>query len=188
MPLAPGTGLLSTLEEARAGVTTVGGWPVMLKSTAGGGGIGLSRCDNDVQLVAAFESVQRFASANFGNGGVFLERFVERARHIEVQLFGDGAGNVAVLGHERDCSLQRRNQKVVEETPAPDFPPALRAQLLDAARRLGAAAAYRSAGTVEFLYDAQRKAFYFLEVNARLQVRGYSQYDMKPCTITLLRR
>jgi urea carboxylase len=117
----------------------------------------------------AFAAVQRLATGNFSDGGVFLERYVRQARHVEVQVFGDGAGKVVALG-ERDCSLQRRNQKVVEETPAPGLPAATRAALLDAAVRLASAARYRSAGTVEFLYDAERDDFFFLEVNTRLQV------------------
>ena len=107
--------------------------------------------------------------ANFSDAGVFLERYVRKARHIEVQVFGDGAGRVLALG-ERDCSLQRRNQKVIEETPAPHLPAATRAALIEAAVALTTAVNYRSAGTVEFLYDADRADFFFLEVNTRLQV------------------
>ncbi|SDV46718.1 urea carboxylase [Chitinasiproducens palmae] len=168
VPLSPGSELLDDLRSARAAAEAVG-YPVMLKSTAGGGGIGLTRCDDVSQLDAAFESVRHQGTSFFANGGVFVERFVANARHIEVQIFGDGRGNVRALG-ERDCSLQRRNQKVVEETPAPRLPEQVRTALCAAAERLGRAVAYRSAGTVEFIYDAQREAFYFLEVNARLQV------------------
>lgn len=168
VPLTPGTGLLADLAAAIQSAAQLG-YPLMLKSTAGGGGIGLSRCNNEAELVAAFESVQRLGKSFFSDGGVFLERFVENARHVEVQIFGDSQGNVIALG-ERDCSLQRRNQKVVEETPAPKLPPATRTQLLAAAVRLGKAVNYRSAGTIEFIYDAARDAFYFLEVNTRLQV------------------
>ena len=105
----------------------------------------------------------------FANGGVFLERSIDHARHIEVQIFGDGEGNVVALG-ERDCSIQRRYQKVLEETPAPHLDDATRAALLDAAVKLGKSVNYRSAGTVEFLYDTSDQNFYFLEVNTRLQV------------------
>ena len=168
VPLVPGTGLLDGLDQAIAAAGDLG-YPVMLKSTAGGGGIGLTRCGTPDELAAAFESVQRLAKNFFKDSGVFLERCIDDARHVEVQIFGDGRGRVAALG-ERDCSLQRRNQKVVEETPAPDFPAATRAKMLAAAEQLGAAVGYRSAGTVEFIYDRARDAFYFLEVNARLQV------------------
>ncbi|THF65642.1 urea carboxylase [Pseudothauera nasutitermitis] len=168
VPLTPGTGLLSDLDEARQAALEIG-YPVMLKSTAGGGGIGLSRCEDEAELVAAFESVQRLGQNFFKDSGVFIERFVANARHVEVQIFGDGHGCVVALG-ERDCSVQRRNQKVIEETPAPHLPPATRAALLAAAVKLGEEVGYVSAGTVEFIYDAARDTFYFLEVNTRLQV------------------
>ncbi len=141
----------------------------MLKSTAGGGGIGMQLCWDAAQLDAAYHSVERLALSSFGQGGIFLEKYVQRARHIEVQIFGDGAGNVVALG-ERDCSVQRRNQKVIEETPAPNLPDSTRAALAEAAVRMGRAVHYRSAGTVEFVVDADTDQFYFLEVNTRLQV------------------
>jgi urea carboxylase len=168
LPLLPGTGLLLDLPQALAEAERIG-YPVMLKSTAGGGGIGMQLCRDAAQLAATFDSVQRLGQANFANAGIFLEKYVERARHIEVQIFGDGAGGVIAVG-ERDCSLQRRNQKVVEETPAPNLPEAVRAALLDSARRLGESVSYRSAGTVEYIYDPLAESFYFLEVNTRLQV------------------
>jgi urea carboxylase len=168
LPLTPGSGLLKDLVEAKNAALTIG-YPVMLKSTAGGGGIGLSRCDTEAELSAAFESVQRLGRDFFNDSGVFIERFVADARHIEVQIFGDGRGRVVALG-ERDCSVQRRNQKVIEETPAPRLPQATRTALLDAAVKLGQAVNYASAGTVEFIYDSARDSFYFLEVNTRLQV------------------
>ncbi len=168
VPLAPGTDLLQSLEEAKQAASDIG-YPVMLKSTAGGGGIGLSRCNNEAELIAAFESVKRLGESFFSDSGVFIERFVARARHIEVQIFGDGEGSVLALG-ERECSLQRRNQKVVEETPAPNLPQATREKLHDSAARLGRSVKYRSAGTVEYIYDDERDEFYFLEVNTRLQV------------------
>jgi urea carboxylase len=168
VPLLPGTQLLSSVDEAVQRAIGIG-YPVMLKSTAGGGGIGMRVCNNEADLREHFESVTRLSQANFKNGGLYLEKFVRRARHIEVQIFGDGNGRVLALG-ERDCSLQRRNQKVVEETPAPNLPPEVREQLFACARRLGERVKYRSAGTVEFVYDAEAKAFYFLEVNTRLQV------------------
>jgi urea carboxylase len=168
LPLLPGSGLLEDAEDARRAADRVG-YPVMLKSTAGGGGIGMQLCHDAAALNEAFDSVQRLGRNNFANAGIFLERFVQRARHVEVQLFGDGAGQVLALG-ERDCSLQRRNQKVIEETPAPGLSDAVRTGMLDTARRLGESVAYRSAGTVEFIYDPDTGEFYFLEVNTRLQV------------------
>ncbi|KQY92238.1 urea carboxylase [Caulobacter sp. Root1455] len=168
VPLAPGTDLLIDPAAALEAAERIG-FPVILKATAGGGGIGMRVCETAEAVSEAFAAVRRLATGNFSDGGVFLERYVRKARHVEVQVFGDGAGKVVALG-ERDCSLQRRNQKVVEETPAPGLPAATRAALLDAAVRLASAANYRSAGTVEFLYDAERDDFFFLEVNTRLQV------------------
>lgn len=168
VPLLPGTGLLDSLEDALTAANDIG-YPVMLKSTAGGGGIGMKICDTPESLREQFEAVRGLASRTFKDAGVFLEKYVTHARHIEVQLFGDGKGRVLTLG-ERDCSLQRRNQKVVEETPAPGLDDSTRAALADAARALGESVNYRSAGTVEFVMDADTGAFYFLEVNTRLQV------------------
>lgn len=168
VPLLPGTGILDSASAAEYEAERIG-YPVMLKSSAGGGGIGMRLCRDRDQLRDAFDAVQRLSQANFGSAGLFLEKFVEQARHIEVQIFGDGAGNVVALG-ERDCSVQRRNQKVIEETPAPGLPASVRASLIDAAVRLGSSVAYESAGTVEFIYDNATAEFYFLEVNTRLQV------------------
>lgn len=168
VPMTPGTGLLLTQQEAQLAAAEIG-YPVMLKTTAGGGGIGLTRCDDEAALLEAWSSVKRMGQQFFSDDGVFIERFIDRARHLEVQIFGDGAGKVVALG-ERDCSLQRRNQKVVEETPAPNLPQSTREAIHAAAVALGESVNYRSAGTVEFIYDAARDAFYFLEVNTRLQV------------------
>ncbi|OQW39814.1 MAG: urea carboxylase [Proteobacteria bacterium SG_bin4] len=168
VPLLPGTGLLANLDEALHQAKHIG-YPVMLKSTAGGGGIGMRLCWNADELSGAYEAVKTLAQNNFKDAGLFLEKYVDRARHIEVQIFGDGRGQVVALG-ERDCSMQRRNQKVIEETPAPNLPPSLRQALLDTAVRLGKAVRYQSAGTVEFIVDAVSGEFYFLEVNTRLQV------------------
>ncbi|MBO1331775.1 5-oxoprolinase/urea amidolyase family protein [Streptomyces sp. VRA16 Mangrove soil] len=168
VPLAPGTGLLADVDEALAAAADIG-YPVMLKATGGGGGIGMSACRTPEELRDAWERVQRVAAASFTSAGVFLERLVEHARHVEVQVFGDGAGRVVTFG-DRDCSLQRRNQKVVEEAPAPNLPDHVRTRLADSARDLCASVGYRSAGTVEFVYDAAREEVYFLEVNTRLQV------------------
>jgi urea carboxylase len=168
VPLLTGTPLLADSQAAVVHAEAIG-YPVILKSTAGGGGIGLRVCRSASELAEAFESVERLGRANFGQSGAYLERFVERARHVEVQIFGDGQGQVVVLG-ERDCSVQRRNQKVIEETPAPGLFPATRDRLFDAAIRMGRAVKYRSAGTVEFVLDAATQEFFFLEVNTRLQV------------------
>ncbi len=168
VPLLPGSGLLASVEDALTQAELIG-YPVMLKSTAGGGGIGMQRCHNAVELGDAFASVQRLSRNNFSNDGLFLEKFVEQARHIEVQIFGDGQGKVVALG-ERDCSLQRRNQKVVEETPAPGLRDQVRDAMQKTACQLGALVNYRNAGTVEFIYDDVEEKFYFLEVNTRLQV------------------
>ncbi|MFW5681762.1 MAG: urea carboxylase [Phycisphaeraceae bacterium] len=168
VPLLPGSGLLNHLEHATAEAARVG-YPVMLKSTAGGGGIGMQVCRDRDELAAAYDRVTRLGASNFGSAGVFLEKFIDHARHVEVQVFGDGTGRVVTLG-ERDCSAQRRNQKVIEETPAPNLTQDTRRALADAARSLCETVAYRSAGTVEFVLDADSGAFYFLEVNTRLQV------------------
>jgi urea carboxylase len=168
VPLLPGTALLPGVEEALSAAERIG-FPLMLKSTAGGGGIGMQLCRTADDLPRVFEAVQALAKKNFAEGGVFLEKFVERARHIEVQVFGDGKGRVLALG-ERDCSAQRRNQKVIEETPAPRLRPEVREALLASAVKLAESVSYRSAGTVEFVYDDAEEKFYFLEVNTRLQV------------------
>lgn len=168
VPLAPGTDLLTDAQEAVKSAERIG-YPIMLKATAGGGGIGMRVCENEAQVRESFESVARLGGSNFGDAGVFLERFIAEARHIEVQVFGDGQGRVMPLG-ERDCSLQRRNQKVVEEAPAPDLSYEVRAGLIAAAIRLAEGAKYQSAGTVEFLFDAKSQEYFFLEMNTRLQV------------------
>ncbi|WP_318365170.1 urea carboxylase [Enterobacter sp.] len=168
VPLLEGTELLADSNEALRAAEQVG-YPVMLKSTAGGGGIGMRVCYNAAELADAFDAVQRLGKNNFSDAGVFIEKYIERARHLEVQIFGDGAGEVIALG-VRDCSVQRRNQKVLEETPAPNLPDGMAQALCAAAIRLGQAVSYRSAGTVEFVYDSDAGQFYFLEVNTRLQV------------------
>ena len=132
----------------------------MLKSTAGGGGIGMRLIWSEDELADAFASVERLARANFKDAGIYLEKYVEQARHIEVQIFGDGHGNVVALG-ERDCSVQRRNQKVIEETPRPACRRRTRARLLDTAVRLGQAVGYQIAGTVEFVLDAAHRRVLF---------------------------
>ncbi|MCU1405442.1 MAG: uca [Glaciihabitans sp.] len=168
VPMLAGTGLLASADEAVSEAECIG-LPVMLKATGGGGGIGMQACATIEEVREAFERVARLGEKNFGSAGVFLERLVRPARHVEVQLFGAGDGRVAVIG-DRDCSLQRRNQKVIEEAPAPALPDTVRQQLHDSARALAASVNYRSAGTVEFVYDPIREEASFLEVNTRLQV------------------
>ncbi|HVK99166.1 MAG TPA: biotin carboxylase N-terminal domain-containing protein, partial [Dongiaceae bacterium] len=168
VPLLPGTSLLQSLDAAVDAAGRIG-YPVILKSTAGGGGIGMQMCTDAAQLRKAWDSVKRLSANNFANDGVFVEKYIEIARHIEVQIFGDGLGNAIALG-ERDCSAQRRHQKVIEETPAPNIPDGVRAQLHATAERIMKAVNYRNAGTVEFIYDQKEHRFYFLEVNTRLQV------------------
>jgi urea carboxylase len=168
VPLLEGTELLDSVDDALAAAGQVG-YPVMLKSTAGGGGIGMRVCRSAAELSEAFGVVQRLGRNNFSDAGVFIEKYIERARHLEVQVFGDGAGGVLALG-VRDCSVQRRNQKVLEETPAPHLPEGMAEALCAAAVQLARAVQYRSAGTVEFVYDTAAGRFYFLEVNTRLQV------------------
>jgi urea carboxylase len=168
VPMLEGTELLDSLESAIAAARTIG-YPVMLKSTAGGGGIGMRVCRSAEELADSFEAVKRLGQNNFSDAGVFIEKYIQRARHLEVQVFGDGQGEVLALG-VRDCSVQRRNQKVMEETPAPNLPHGMAEELCAAAVKLARAVNYRSAGTVEFVFDSDDQRFYFLEVNTRLQV------------------
>lgn len=167
VPLLSGSGLIASADEAVRTARGIG-YPVMLKSSAGGGGIGMRICHDDDELRSTFASVKHLAAANFGDSSVFLEKYIEHARHVEVQIFGTADDVVALA--ERDCSVQRRNQKVVEETPAPNLPPEVRGKMLAAAEAMARSVGYRNAGTVEFLYDEQSEQFFFLEVNTRLQV------------------
>ncbi|WP_192563852.1 urea carboxylase [Pseudomonas gozinkensis] len=168
VPMLEGTELLDSLDAALTAGAQVG-YPVMLKSTAGGGGIGMRVCRNASELSESFDAVKRLGQNNFSDAGVFIEKYIQRARHLEVQVFGDGHGEVIALG-VRDCSVQRRNQKVLEETPAPNLPEGMADELCAAAIKLAKAVNYRSAGTVEFVFDSDAQRFYFLEVNTRLQV------------------
>ncbi len=167
VPVVPG-GEISTADEARALAERLG-VPLLVKAAGGGGGRGIKCLKRPEELDALLQLASAEAGAAFGDARVYLERFVARARHVEVQILGDGCGNVVHLG-ERDCSVQRRYQKLIEETPAPGLPTQVRGALLESALRLAASVRYRGAGTVEFIYDVPREAFYFLEVNARLQV------------------
>jgi urea carboxylase len=168
VPLLPGSGLLQDAAAARTAAARLG-YPVMLKSTAGGGGIGMRLVHDAAELPGVYAAVERLAQASFRDAGLYLEKYIAHARHIEVQVLGDGRGRVIALG-ERDCSVQRRNQKVIEEAPAPELDDSVRQKLHDTAVRLAEAVRYRSAGTVEFLFDAATGQFFFLEVNTRLQV------------------
>jgi acetyl-CoA carboxylase biotin carboxylase subunit len=169
LPVAAGTTEPVTSAEMALAEAARIGYPVMVKAAAGGGGIGMSAADGPDALAAAFETARTRAERFFADPAILLEKFVPRARHVEVQIFGLADGTVAALG-ERDCSVQRRHQKVAEETPSPGVGPDLRERLLAAAVRAGEAVGYRSAGTVEFLLDISTGEFMFLEMNTRLQV------------------
>ena len=170
VPVVPGTGADTTLEQARAFRDGLGdGATVIVKAIAGGGGRGMRIVRPGDDLAEAFKRCQAEAGAAFGNDAVYVERFIERARHIEVQVLGDG-GDAPVHLWERECSLQRRNQKLVELAPSPTLSEQTRQQLLDAALRLAAKVGYRSLGTFEFLVDADESRFAFIEANPRLQV------------------
>jgi len=168
VPLAAGSREIETVDEAQQIAERVG-YPVLLKASAGGGGRGMRVARDAHEIGERFEQASSEALEAFGDGRLFLERFIERARHIEVQVLGDSHGNVVHL-FERDCSVQRRHQKIIEEAPAPDLPEASRQGLFDAALRFARSIGYTSAGTVEFLYDAAGDRYYFLEMNTRIQV------------------
>ncbi|WP_182888106.1 acetyl-CoA carboxylase biotin carboxylase subunit [Microbispora sp. H10885] len=169
VPVAAGTREpVSDLAQAERAAKEIG-YPVMVKASGGGGGIGMGVARDDDSLAKAFEQACRAAARFGGEPAILLERYVERARHVEVQILGLADGTVVALG-ERDCSVQRRHQKVVEESPSPGVTPELRERMLAAAVRAGEAVAYRGAGTVECLVDADAQDFVFLEMNTRLQV------------------
>ena len=169
VPVVPATEALPDDPEAIKKLAAEIGYPLMLKASWGGGGRGMRRIMDEKTLLAEVSEGKREAKAAFGKDEMYLEKLIERARHVEVQLIGDDHGNLVHL-YERDCSVQRRNQKVVERAPAPYLSDAVRKDLTDAAVRLGNAANYRGAGTVEFLMDADTDKFYFIEVNPRIQV------------------
>ncbi|WP_066557540.1 acetyl-CoA carboxylase biotin carboxylase subunit [Croceicoccus bisphenolivorans] len=168
VPLVPGTDEIASASDAVKAAEQVG-YPVLLKASAGGGGRGMVIARNPAEVEAGFAKASAEALAAFGDGTLFMERFVPEARHVEVQLLGDGKGGVLHFG-ERDCSVQRRYQKLVEEAPCAAMPDHLRKQLHKAACDLAASVNYRNAGTAEFLFDVAREEFYFIEVNARIQV------------------
>jgi acetyl-CoA carboxylase biotin carboxylase subunit len=168
IPIGEGSGVLQGLDDARD-VASEMGYPVLLKAAAGGGGRGMRRVDRPEELDAVFAAAGAEATQAFGDGRLFMERFVTHARHVEVQVLGDAHGNVIHLGH-RDCTLQRRYQKLFEEAPAADLPGDTSFVMLDAATRLIGSMSYAGAATCEFLVDQERGSVAFLEVNARLQV------------------
>ncbi|HEY8451922.1 MAG: biotin carboxylase N-terminal domain-containing protein [Micromonosporaceae bacterium] len=169
VPVAPGTGEpVPDVDAARAEARRIG-YPVMVKAAAGGGGMGMAVATDEESLATEYERVRGFAQRLFGNDAVLLERHFPRVRHVEAQILGLPDGTVVALG-ERECSVQRRHQKVAEEAPSPALTPQQRTALLAAAVRAGEAVGYRNAGTVEFLFDPDTGEFYFLEMNTRLQV------------------
>ena len=168
VPVVPGSD--GRLDDPQAALKLAGemGYPVMIKAAAGGGGRGIRVVRNADELAAAVSQAMAEAKAAFGDGGLYMEAYIENARHIEVQILGDGETVVHLF--ERECSLQRRRQKVWEEAPAVALSPEVRAELCASAVRLASAVSYRGAGTMEYLYDPERKAFYFIEMNTRIQV------------------
>ncbi|WFE36832.1 biotin carboxylase N-terminal domain-containing protein [Micromonospora sp. WMMD975] len=169
VPVAPGT--TEPAADLDAAVTAAAeiGYPVMVKAAAGGGGMGMGVATDETALRTEYDKVRAFAERMFGDGSVLIERYFPRVRHVEVQILGLADGRVVALG-ERECSVQRRNQKLVEESPSPAVSPALRERFLAAAVRAGEAVGYRNAGTVECLLDPATQEFFFLEMNTRLQV------------------
>lgn len=168
IPLTPGTdGVVATKEQALAIVKKIK-YPVIIKAAAGGGGKGMRVCHNDVALVSSFSVARSEAEANFGNPDVYIEKYVEDPRHVEIQILADHYGNVIHLG-ERDCSIQRRHQKLIEESPSPGLSKELRQKMGDAAVKAAKKVNYRGVGTVEFLLDKNNN-FYFMEMNTRIQV------------------
>ncbi|RFB19165.1 acetyl-CoA carboxylase biotin carboxylase subunit [Bacillus sp. HNG] len=168
VPVVPGSEKgIQTVEEALK-LAKGFGYPVMLKASGGGGGIGMVCCHSDEELQKAFQTTKNRAKSYFGNDEMFIEKFIPNARHIEVQIFGDYHGNIVHL-FERDCSIQRRNQKVIEETPSPFLSEATRKKICHAAKKAAEYVGYTNAGTIEFIVDEQEN-FFFLEMNTRLQV------------------
>jgi acetyl-CoA carboxylase biotin carboxylase subunit len=168
VPVVPGSGVaLKTIEEACSLAEAIG-YPVMLKASSGGGGIGMVLCENEQALVKSFTSTKSRSMAYFGSDEVFIEKYIADARHVEIQVFGDRFGNIVHL-FERDCSIQRRNQKVVEESPSPFLSNTVRQKMYETAIKAARAVDYSNAGTIEFIVDGNEN-FYFLEMNTRLQV------------------
>ncbi|WP_145465864.1 acetyl-CoA carboxylase biotin carboxylase subunit [Staphylococcus pettenkoferi] len=169
VPIVPGSeGLVETIDDAKDLVKEIG-YPVIIKATAGGGGKGIRVARNEKELENGFKMTQQEAETAFGNGGLYLEKFIENFRHIEIQIMGDKHGNIVHLG-ERDCTIQRRMQKLVEEAPSPILSEEKRVEMGNAAIRAAQAVNYENAGTIEFIYDLDTDDFYFMEMNTRIQV------------------
>ncbi|WP_078413720.1 acetyl-CoA carboxylase biotin carboxylase subunit [Priestia abyssalis] len=169
VPIVPGSkGIIETVEQATALADEMG-YPVIIKATAGGGGKGIRVAKNETELVKGIQITQQEAATAFGNPGVYIEKYIEDFRHVEIQVLADSFGNTIHLG-ERDCSIQRRLQKLVEETPSPALDESVREQMGEAAVKAAQAVQYTGAGTVEFIYDYREKKFYFMEMNTRIQV------------------
>lgn len=169
VPVVPGSeGLVESIEQAIETANTIG-YPVIIKATAGGGGKGIRIARNEDELVNGYKMTKQEAETAFGNGGLYLEKFIENFRHIEIQIMGDEHGNVIHLG-ERDCTIQRRMQKLVEEAPSPILSEKMRQEMGEAAVRAAKAVEYYNAGTIEFIYDLDEDKFYFMEMNTRIQV------------------
>ncbi|MFA4981544.1 MAG: acetyl-CoA carboxylase biotin carboxylase subunit [Candidatus Omnitrophota bacterium] len=168
VPTIPGSKTVVKTKEEALKVAKELGYPVIVKAAAGGGGKGMRICHNDVRLISALLTAQREAEAAFGNPAVYMEKFIEKPRHIEIQILGDRHGHIIHLG-ERDCTIQRRHQKLIEETPSPILDDKLRKKMGEAAVKCAKSIGYLNAGTVEFLVD-DNKSFYFMEMNTRIQV------------------
>lgn len=168
VPLVPGTGIVPDIETGRKWASEIG-YPVIIKATAGGGGKGIRVARTEEELIKGIEITQKEAAAAFGNPGVYLEKFIEYFRHCEIQVLADSYGNVVHLG-ERDCTVQRRMQKLVEEAPSPALSEERRAEMGAAAVKAAQACNYEGAGTIEFIYDYREDRFYFMEMNTRIQV------------------
>ena len=173
IPVVPGATLADESGEEATSVALQLGVPLMIKAVAGGGGRGMQVVLDEDQLKKALDRCSREAEAAFGNGAVFLEKLIQEPRHIEVQILGDGSGDVVHL-FERDCSIQQRHQKVVEIAPAPNLNSELHERILESAVTLGKSINERNAGTVEFLLDVASREYYFIECNPRIQVRAHS--------------
>lgn len=170
VPIVPGSdGILASVEEAAEVAAEKIGYPVIIKATAGGGGRGIRVARNEEELRTGFKITQKEAETAFGNPGIYLEKYIEDFRHVEIQILADKHGNVIHLG-ERDCTIQRRLQKLVEETPSPAISPEMRRKMGEASIKAAKAVNYEGAGTIEYIYNRQNGEFYFMEMNTRIQV------------------